>query len=276
MKKGSLMLVPSGGLANRMRAIASAYALTQQTGSDLQVVWFQDWALNAPFHSIFLPIEQLCLREAKGTDFVFYDRPRRRNLWIPALSQQLLFDRRVKEQDVDELNRQGFNFCEWVCRHKCYMSSYCVFGEVYDVLYRQLFVPVKEVTNVVDIFQASFSDYTIGVHVRRTDHSIAIENSPDYLFVEKAEQEIDKNIETRIFLATDSNEVKKLFVTKFGSRVIMQQAEARRDNIEGIRGGLIDMYTLARTHKIYGSAGSTFSSMAASLGGIELEIITKN
>ena len=44
MRKGQLLFVPSGGLANRMRAIASAYTLTQQTDSDLQVVWFQDWA----------------------------------------------------------------------------------------------------------------------------------------------------------------------------------------------------------------------------------------
>ena len=47
MKKGSLMFIPSGGLANRMRAIASAYALTQETESDLQVVWFRDWALRS-------------------------------------------------------------------------------------------------------------------------------------------------------------------------------------------------------------------------------------
>ena len=79
------MFIPSGGLANRMRAIASAYALTQETGSDLQIVWFQDWALNAPFHSVFVHPVQLKLREATLTDHLLYDRARRRNLWLPAL-----------------------------------------------------------------------------------------------------------------------------------------------------------------------------------------------
>ena len=276
MIKGSLTFVPSGGLANRMRAIASAYTLTQQTGIDLRVVWFQDWALNAPFHSIFQPIEQLNVREAKGLDFVLYDRARRRNLWLPALPQRLIFERSIKEQSVDELERQRFDFDRWACGHRCYMSSYSVFGNVHDEIYRQLFVPVKEVTDVVNSFQDSFSDHTIGVHVRRTDHTVAIESSPDYLFLEKVEKEIDTNEDTCVFLATDSNEVKSIFVRKYGTRVIMQQAEARRDSIEGIRGGLIDMYTLSKTCKIFGSAGSTFSPMAASLGDVKLEIVTKN
>ena len=80
MKNGRLTLVPSGGLANRMRAIASAHCLCQQTDSSLQVVWFRDWALNAPFNSIFLP-QGLTIREATPIDYLLNDRPRKRNLW---------------------------------------------------------------------------------------------------------------------------------------------------------------------------------------------------
>lgn len=75
--KGSLTLVPAGGLANRMRAVASAYRLCLAVGSRLHVVWFRDWALNAPFVDIFEPIEApgIDLREAGVADAIVNGRP---------------------------------------------------------------------------------------------------------------------------------------------------------------------------------------------------------
>ena len=65
---GSLLFVPSGGLANRMRAVASAHELCKKVDSTLQVVWFQDWALSAPFHSIFEETPLVAIREATILD----------------------------------------------------------------------------------------------------------------------------------------------------------------------------------------------------------------
>ncbi len=65
MNKGKLLFVPSGGLANRMRAMASAWQMAQHTGVKVETVWFCDWALNAPFRAIFAPIEhkEMTVRE---------------------------------------------------------------------------------------------------------------------------------------------------------------------------------------------------------------------
>lgn len=38
-----ITLVPSGGLGNRMRAIASGIALAEAANTPLRIVWFQDW-----------------------------------------------------------------------------------------------------------------------------------------------------------------------------------------------------------------------------------------
>ena len=86
-------------------------------------------------------------------------------------------------------------------------------------------------------------------------------------------EEIDQHDDTSIFLATDSTAVKKEFIDAFGARIITPQEEACRDSISGIRGGVVDLWTLASTQKIYGSAGSSFSPMAASIGGVPLEIM---
>lgn len=53
---GKITFVPVGGLANRMRAVASAVMLAGKTKSELSIIWFQDWALNAPFYQLFKPV----------------------------------------------------------------------------------------------------------------------------------------------------------------------------------------------------------------------------
>ena len=269
------MLIPSGGLANRMRAIASAYTLTQQTGSDLQVVWFQDWGLKAPFNSIFVLPEQLLLREATLTDKLLYDRARRKNLWLPTFPQRLLFERRLDEKKIWLLNSQGFDFSEWARGHRCYMSCYQVFGDFPDSLYSILFHPVKEVMDNVNRFRDQFSSHCIGLHIRRTDNRESINQSPTNLFIDKIKVEIDTHADTTVFLATDSDDVKNELRKLFGTRIITPNKGACRSNIEGIRGGLIDMWTLSTTQKIYGSVGSSFSTMAASIGETKIELVKK-
>ena len=57
---------------------------------------------------------------------------------------------------------------------------------------------------------------------------------------------------------------------RFAERIITVDQAADRGNVEGIRGGMVDLYSLAATSKIYGSAGSSFALTAAEIGGIEM------
>ncbi len=270
---GSLLFVPSGGLANRMRAVASAYELCKKVDSTLQVVWFQDWALSAPFHSIFEETPLVAIREATILDHFLYDRARKKNFFLPALPQRILFQRHIKEQDVTPLKKQSFDFEAWACGKRCYMSCYQVFGTFPDERYQQLFHPVKAVMDVIDGYRSQFNSHTIGLHIRRTDNAESIAKSPTVLFINKVREEIELHDDTKVFLATDSTEVKREFIAAFGSRIITPKEDACRDSISGIRGGVVDLWTLASTQKIYGSAGSSFSPMAASIGGVPLEIM---
>ena len=270
---GSLLFVPSGGLANRMRAVASAYELCKKVDSTLQVVWFQDWALSAPFYSIFEETPLVAIREATILDHLLYDRARKKNFFLPALPQRILFQRHIKEQDVTPLKKQSFDFEVWACGKRCYMSCYQVFGTFPDERYQQLFHPVKAVMDVVDGYRSQFNSHTIGLHIRRTDNAESIAKSPTALFINKVREEIELHDDTKVFLATDSTEVKREFIAAFGSRIITPKEDACRDSISGIRGGVVDLWTLASTQKIYGSAGSSFSPMAASIGGVPLEIM---
>lgn len=264
---GRLLLVPEGGLANRMRTIASAYEHCKRIGSQLKVVWFETWGIRAPFSKLFESVddEVMTIREGSFTDRMLYENPRRHNLWIPKIAQPMLFERRIYAKEMIVLKNAHFDFEAWGRGKRCYMSSYHQFNEFPDALYASLFKPVEEVRRKIDDNISRLGTSAIGMHIRRTDNKESIEKSPLSLFVEKGKEELRRNANTTIFLATDSEEVKREMRGIFGNSLITPQSEATRESVEGIRDGIVDLWTLSACRHIYGSVGSTFSTMAASL-----------
>ena len=277
MNTGKLLFVPSGGLANRMRAMASAWQLAVHTGVKVETVWFCDWALNAPFHSIFEPIEnaEMVAREAKAWEQLTLDRPRKRNFRIPLLYQQLRFAQRIDEWQVTPLKNKGFDFNKWAAGKNSYMSCYQDFGHVPNSVYKHLFHPVGHIHEEMQGYHEQFSAHTIGMHIRRTDNMESIERSPLSLFIDAGQREIDLHDDTRIFLATDDEGIKTALKAEFGNRIITSSKPAARNSIAGIRGGVAELWMLASTSTIYGSAGSSYSVMASKIGENKLEVLSK-
>lgn len=272
-----LFFVPVGGLANRMRALASAYTLARRVGIGLTAVWFKDWALNAPFNTLFQHVERedIIIREATTCDYLVFDRPRKKNLFIPRFFQRILFDDSLYEKQITPLCKQQFDFDVWAKQGEVYMASYTGFQKYDYALLRKLFVPQHDINDAIASFSKRFSENTVGVHIRRTDNAASILQSPTELFIEAIDREIARNKETTIFLATDSEEVKGEMRSRYGGRVLTSNEKADRNSIAGIKGGIIDMYTLSKTNKIYGSFQSSFSELASQLGGVPLEILKK-
>lgn len=276
MKK--MVFVPAGGLANRMRAMAASYTLARKVGVEMKAVWFRDWALNAPFHALFEPIQQegLSVRDASFFDYVTLDRPRRKNLFVPRLYQRMMFRDALYEARITPLRMQHFDFEAWFRQGGIYLASYTDFYPYdYDLL-RKLFVPLPDVRRQIDAFAEGFSSHTIGVHIRRTDNKASILQSPTELFVDAIDKEVEQNDDTVIFLATDSEAIKDEMRSRYGRRLLTAGDEADRNSITGIKGGVVDMYTLARTNRIYGSFQSSFSELASQIGGVEVHVLRKH
>ena len=69
MKKRYILLVPVGGLANRMKAIDSAIKLSRKANSELHIIWFKDRGLNCRFDQLF-DMERLpALRQAPAEKY---------------------------------------------------------------------------------------------------------------------------------------------------------------------------------------------------------------
>lgn len=255
----------------------SAYVLAMNQQAKLACVWFQDWALNAGFHQLFEPIESdnMKVREAEWYDLFTVDRPRRHNLYIPSIYQKVRFDMRIYEQnhEITE-NREELMKCVSSSK-ELYMASYSAFMDLERELLLQLFRPVDEICGRIAARKEKFTPHTIGLHIRRTDHLVSIQESPLELFYPVIEKEIEAFDDAVICLATDEEEVKHQLISRYGQRILSTDKPADRNSVEGIRDAVADMFALADTKKIFGTAYSSFSEMAALLGGISLTVIKK-
>ena len=266
-----ITFVPVGGLANRMRAIHSAISLAEN--DEVQICWFNDKGLNCCFHQLFQPISftNVKLKEANLWDKLLLDRPRRKNLHFPKLYQTIWFDACLYEHQT---HKKHIDYKQWKLSHNSiYMASY---NQFYQPSYKlsDIFIPNNEIMQKIETICTSHSTNTIGIHIRRGDHEIAIRKSPIHLFTEAMEKAIEQEEQTNFYLATDSESDKQLLIEKFGNRIITSPYPAERNTIEGMKNAVVDLYALSRTHTILGSYYSSFSEIAAELGGCKLHTLT--
>lgn len=274
-----ITLVPVGGLANRMRAIASAAMLAQNSNTRLCIIWFKDQGLNCRFDELFrshLPYSYIQVIEASWLDLLLYDRPRKRNFRMTRFPQQWLFNSCIREEEIIRKRDEGFDFKAWVNKNKkVHIASYVTFMNYPHELIQALFRPNKEIQEAIDAVAGSFDNHTIGIHIRRTDNIQSINLSPLSLFIEQIKKEIQEDGQANFYLASDSPEDKAKLIELFGNRIRTHQFSTDRNSPKGIQDAATELFALSKTQKIIGSAWSSFSEIAAQLSGIPCIILKK-
>src|SRR5215203_7567240 len=105
--------------------------------------------------------------------------------------------------------------------------------------------------------------------------------SVDAAFFAYMDAELVAEPRTNFFLATGCAATEERFRERYGEAVMVNRdkrfvpsvPEQPKDNQ---RDAVIDMFALARTQKILGNNYSTFSPMAAKIGGIGFERVLEN
>lgn len=266
MKNNTLVFIPVGGLTNRMRAIASVLLTSQRYHRHLEIIWFKDQALNTNFHSLFKPvaIPNVTIREATFSDYLFYDRPRKRNFYVPGFFQKILFSKRFYELTTRQRIDQNTGYPELETPGSVYIASFVKLTN--DDSDYSIFKPTTEIQTQIDSINAQLGTYCIGVHIRRGDNIFSIAESPLELFFNKMDKELECNPTATFYLATDSNEVKEQSKQRYGERIILLDREADRLSMEGMQDAVLELYLLAATKKIIGSYHSTFALLASEIG----------
>lgn len=297
------LIILEGGLGNRMRVAAAAYAMTRRTGIPIRVLWTSQWGMRCRFDELFedspraplafkeggTPVKagnEPFLRDARGFERLLFARPTLKNLYLPRLLQRIFYRHIILAPQIWYLNKDGFDYEAWFRQGGTLMTAYRDFCLWTSEDLRALFRPNASVQALIDARTSSFSPHSIGVHIRRSDHQQAIDESPLELFIEAIDKEIqqcektlppgEEGSGTTIYLATDDEATKTTLRKRYGDRIITSDAEASRESTDGIRDALVEMFALSRTSHIYGSSGSTFSPIAACLGNVPITILHRD
>lgn len=271
-KKSEIILVAQGGLANRMRAIASSYYYAEKLNRKLTVVWYRNKDLNASFGELFetenLPFKIL---EPNSLSFYLrYEEPRKKNLYISAFINKILKKQHIKsihleseegifkilnEFDDDIIIHSGSQFADF--DRELLISIFRFSEKVYDTSYQIL----------------KGLQPTLCLQIRRTDNSQSIVHSPLEAFEKVVKKHLQEDNKTLFFLATDDTETKKYFSKKYPENFVVNPREARRDTPEGMIDGAAEMFIMSNCKVIYGSFWSSFSEIASMYGNNKLIVV---
>ena len=267
-------IIPFAGLCNRMRVVASAYECARRLGYPARVLWCgRNKDCKVRFDALFQPIDlpdlvveetNAMLAESSSLRLLYLPSLLRRMRYSkvyenynfrnpggkPSLEEQLAIDNPEKRVAVYSMHQCGPNFP-----------------------LSRLFRPVPPIEERIAALLQGGSGPVVGVHIRRTDHVEAIRHASVKRYEDMMEAELRQRPDVRFYLATDDSLVKEHMLEHFGKdRIITAQMDLARDSRAGMEGAVVDLFALSRTEKIIGSYYSSYSEIAAELGGIELII----
>lgn len=265
-------LVPFGGLCNRLIAIASARSLCREQKADLRVYWCSKAWCRCRFDDLFEPLPADVSLVSVNRLPLLFERNLPRNFRRMSSVRKLL-----GWQSIDDFQNAGSTLSVRPLvegRDKVYISSCMAVVPEYEM--EGLFRPKKVLQDKIDALIGKFDSSVYGVHIRRGDHTTSMAHSPVELFKARMHAVLSDEPDARFYLATDGEDVKEDLKAEFGDHVrCYESAALSRATTEGMQDAVVDLFCLAGTRKIFGSWGSSYSIIAARLGGVELEIIEK-
>ncbi len=277
---GKIILIPTSGLANRLRIIASTIKLGKESGKNIIVYWDRNDCLCADFYELFEDISSISIMKI----------PLKYKVWIKMTQ----YSSRLGGFDKWYLRLFNFDFifldsmAKQVWHNKMNLPEevkkaqkilICSGQEInyFELDDYKLFVPKNSLGKRIEDIARKFAVHTIGIHIRGTDNKESNRYSPLAVFIKKMKDEIGANSIVTFFVATDEEGYQEILLKEFGSkRIFFQDKVFGRNIIEGINGAVIDLFCLSRTSKIYGSYFSSYSQIAARIGNVPLEILKED
>lgn len=260
-----LHLIPIGGLANRLRAYASAAWIAERAGATLVV----DWRVNTPSHwDCGAGFAELFATEVNGdvggiAHLPVYDIPEPPVLSVDAfrpgtedrvIRLRTQYDLRIPDllppdQDAESLMQAQLARLE----------------------------PVAEISRRVAGLAPLLGNLCVGVHIRTgldvgfDRHALAVEDFFPILDALAA-----RHPQMIFYVASDSEDAVARLIARFGPRVVTANGAAapvsRRSIWEtaGVQEALVDLLMLSRTWRMLGTYYSSFTDVASLLGSVPL------
>lgn len=275
--KGTLILIPTSGLGNRLRIITASIKLARESDKKLVIYWYKNYELYANHDELFDFHTDITIKEIplKYKIWMFMRRVSSKILGLDKYYLRFFkFDFTFFDGMACLIWQNKMNIQNEIDKAKNVFICSCQELNYFDLKDYQLFKPKSGIQKKIDQLTLNFNPGVIGIHIRSTDNIDSIINSPFELFIKKIEDELKDNPEATFFLATDNENYQSTLIEKFGSdKIISQVKEFRRDVSNGIKDAVVDLFCLSKTSKIYGSYFSSFSYVAGRIGNVQVEVL---
>ena len=295
-----LYVQPRTGFCSRLLVLNEAYQVAKECGARLVIIWKQTGDCNCDYYDAFSKkqFRDIVCRVHQTfevRDFIGRQKDAAHNRewaeywknilmirnWIYSAIMLRVYrkkknqffpydkrDRKCQAQDYENIKRCLKSGKSCYCMAYEGLSGYEAEG-FYDLsAIRFSEASVKEAEAIVQ------NQPYVGVHIRRTDHVVAIANSHTEDFVNRMKQEIEKDSQVQFFLATDDSKEEERMLQLFGDKIFVQKdRDLRRSSKKGMHNSIIDCLCLSRAQYILGSQRSIFSKVSAELNKIPLYIV---
>lgn len=274
-----IVLEARAGLGNRMYSIASAYHLAKSTNQKLLVLWDVDNSLGTRADTLFSLPKEISFLYTTGLSL---KRAPIRHLKSEKIkkSYKAAASTVLTSMSLGMLLRhaEGYAYLTELAKRPelLYIESYVSFLPETDDQspYFRIFTPSEQVMQKACPILEQFKPDTIGLHIRRTDHTDAIQHSPLSAFTNQMELCLKEHPSATFFVATDDPETERRLLTSYPQSVIFNSAKQfTRKSTDGIIDAYVDIFCLSRCAKIIGSYGSSFSQVASKLTNTPLIIM---
>jgi len=287
-----LIVRPKLGLANRLRAIASATVMAEITNRKLVIDWRIDDDLESNWRKLFKEPQLLMFDETdlaqegcslkkinetiSDTEINNYDDPTEEGIvklgfWFPNIPKD-------KHPII-------YMATPWKFRPAEDFLSAEAFDKKYVEFYKTL-KPIESIAKAIENFRKIYdfdSKFMIGVHYRswlsgladKLDKNVSKDKESKYLgqFLEKMVEAVNmplaktKGKPVAFFLATDDPSIKEKLnkEASLKGRIFFRDIKIDRNTLAGQQDALVDWFLLGETNYIIGTKGSSFSDEAAHL-----------
>ena len=253
-----------GGIANRIKCLVSMWRICDKYNKKLGLDWVLNHTCGADFNKLF---ENEFERVDKIKDYKSPEDSMSSETWRFLTLPGEIQDGFAKVYPTKKGNNIDFEF------HS--IPNY-VRNNILHYLHQ--LKPIKIIRNTVDNFANKHNvKKLVGVHIRRDDFLTGKARlgyvSSDNKFIEKMNQLIKQNENTKFLLCTDSQETEDKFKKEFGERIIIYPKKNRdRTSIIATQQGLVDLLLLSKTKHIIGTYQSTFNELAWWFGDCKAKV----
>lgn len=272
MQSCKLICIPYAGLCNRISCLMSAlYLADNYSRFDVNVYWNNSNECKGYFDQLFEPLERVNFKILRlNSRNILYNRH------IPSKLKKIYFDEVYQGSTNDTILKENFH------GKKIYVSSANKFIQYeYKTDIAQILFPLPHIYEKIEKISKNIRSYCernqcgiIGIHIRRTDNKLAIQNSPLEFFLQKIDKIYQQN-KSCFYLSTDDNYLKETIIRDYaqkGIKIFTYNGVLKRDSLIGMEDAIIDLWLLGRCEKIIGSNNSSFSMWASRLYNSPLEI----